>query len=246
MPGISITDLRFTYPGGGFGMSVGSLEIAAGEKFALLGPSGAGKTTLLRLMTGLLQADSGRVCLGGTELASLSEAARREFRLGAVGLVFQDFALMDYLTVEENILLPHAFRNKRCARSADKLTAKAREYQEDALVSPTADITLARVATHARTLAERLEINQHWQRLAGQLSQGERQRVAVARALAHRPRFLFADEPTASLDARRRGVVMDLLFNYIRETGAALVMVTHDTALIPLFECYARVEDFTK
>ncbi len=228
MSGISLQNLHFSYPGSSFRMQVAGLDVAPGKSFGLLGPSGAGKTTLLRLMTGLLQPQTGEVRLGDTALQTLSEAERRAFRLSEVGLVFQDFALLDYLTVEENILLPQRFRSR--ARQSVDMGAK--------------DHALASAAT-ARDLAERLEIGQHWQKLASQLSQGERQRVAIARALAHRPRFLFADEPTASLDATRRGRVMDLLMEYTGEQQACLVMVTHDTELMPLFPDHARVEDFT-
>jgi putative ABC transport system ATP-binding protein len=215
---ISITDLSFAYPGSSFRLRVESLAVAAGQSLALLGPSGVGKTTLLRLMTGLLQPHTGDVKLGAVSLSRLNETDRRAFRLNDVGLVFQDFALLDYLTVEENILLPQRFRKEH----SNAVTIQA-----------------------VRGLAERLEIDKHWRKLAGQLSQGERQRVAIARALAHRPRFLFTDEPTASLDAVRREVVMDLLQDYIRENQACLIMVTHDTELISRFPIHAKVEDYT-
>jgi len=215
---ISITDLSFAYPGSSFRLQVDSLTVAVGQSLALLGPSGVGKTTLLRLMTGLLQPNSGEVKLGAVSLSRLNETNRRAFRLNQVGLVFQDFALLDYLTVEENILLPQRF-------GKEPLTPAASQAM--------------------RGLAERLEIDKHWRKLAGQLSQGERQRVAIARALVHRPRYLFADEPTASLDAVRREVVMDLLQDYIQENEACLIMVTHDTELISRFPVHAKVEDFT-
>ncbi|MDZ4289861.1 MAG: ATP-binding cassette domain-containing protein, partial [Prosthecobacter sp.] len=193
-----------------------------------------GKTTLLRLMTGLLRPDAGDVRFGDTTLASLSETQRRTFRLQEVGLVFQDFALLDYLTVAENILLPQSFSSTKGARAL--LPA----------VPPDAAQRVPTSATdHARALADRLQISNHWHRLAGKLSQGERQRVAIARALAHRPRYVFADEPTASLDAARRRIVMDLLLDYTQETKACLIMVTHDPELVPHFPKNARVEDFT-
>lgn len=219
MPGLAIQDLRFSHPGSTFTLQVKELRVAPGAVFALLGPSGAGKTTLLRLMAGLLQPESGEVRLDETSLHILSEAARRAFRLSQIGMVFQDFALLDYLSVEENILLPHRFH--------------------------TAGQNRADLADHARSLAVQLGIERHWQQLAGRLSQGERQRVAIIRALAHRPRFLFADEPTASLDATRRGQVIELLTRYTCEQQATLILVTHDTDLIPLFPDHARVEDFT-
>jgi putative ABC transport system ATP-binding protein len=117
--------------------------------------------------------------------------------------VFQDFELLDYLSVEDNILLP--------ARLQGTLNASLRDV--------------------ARGLVERLEMAKHWKHLAGELSQGERQRVAVARALAHAPRAVLADEPTSSLDAKRRTLVMDLLTAYAKEKQAALVLVTHDAEL---------------
>jgi putative ABC transport system ATP-binding protein len=215
---ISITDLSFAYPGSSFRLQVDSLTVAVGQSLALLGPSGVGKTTLLRLMTGLLQPNSGEVKLGAVSLSRLNETNRRAFRLSEVGLVFQDFALLDYLTVEENILLPQRFGKEPLTPAASQAI---------------------------RGLAERLEIDKHWRKLAGQLSQGERQRVAIARALIHRPRYLFADEPTASLDAVRREVVMNLLQDYIQENEACLIMVTHDTELISRFPVHAKVEDFT-
>lgn len=213
---LTLQNIRFQYPGSVFCLGVKDLEVRAGEPLAILGPSGGGKTTLLRLMTGLLAPDAGEVICGEMKLTALSPDRQRRFRLQNCGLIFQDFALLDYLTVEENILLPSRFHPD-----------------------------LTSVAERARELAERLDIGLHWQRRSSLLSQGERQRVAIARALAHQPRYVFADEPTASLDASRRSRVMDLLLDYTRETQACLVMVTHDTELMPLFPQQLRVEDLT-
>ncbi|SKA88539.1 putative ABC transport system ATP-binding protein [Prosthecobacter debontii] len=213
---LALRDIQFRYPASDFQLAVKHLEVRAGEPLAILGPSGGGKTTILRLMTGLLSPDHGSVSCGDTQFSQLTATERRRFRLEKIGLVFQDFALLDYLTVEENILLPSQFQ-------PDDPTLRER----------------------ANGLAEQLEIAPHWHRLTGRLSQGERQRVAIARALVHRPAFVFADEPTASLDVRRRGVVMDLLLNYAREQQACLVVVTHDPELMPLFAQQLRVEDLT-
>lgn len=208
--------LRFRYPGGGFGLAFDRLELRAGEPLAVLGASGGGKTTLLRLLSGLLLPEAGQVRLdGGEPLGHLSTEARRTLRLRRMGLVFQDFALLDYLTVAENLLLPGRF-----------LGLEAEPARE-----------------RARQLAERLEIDAHWQQTAGRLSQGERQRVAVARALVHAPEFVFADEPTASLDPARRGRVMDLLLETSRAAGACLVVVTHDPEVADACPRRLRMEE---
>lgn len=216
--GLHVTDLRFAYPGDAFRLHVPKLEIAAGQTLALAGPSGAGKSTLVRLLTGLLTPTSGQVRLGDSQVDALSLEQRRAFRLRHVGLVFQDFALLDYLTVIENILLPHQFKG-----GAD-----------------------AEVRSRAQALAEHLQISQYLEKRVSRLSQGERQRVAVARALVHEPRFIFADEPTASLDPSRGRIVVDLMIEDARKRGACLVMVTHDPNLLPMFDQTVRMEDFLK
>ncbi|MFM7604993.1 MAG: ABC transporter ATP-binding protein, partial [Prosthecobacter sp.] len=175
------------------------------------------KTTLLRLMTGLLMPERGEVRLGGRCLNSMSREERRAFRLRHIGLVFQDFALLDYLTVEENILIPHHFGGT----------------------------TLATARANLPALLDRLQIDRYRHHRVSQLSQGERQRVAIARALAHEPPFLFADEPTASLDPARTQVVSDLLIEEAKRRQAALVVVTHDHTLLPRFDATRRMDDFS-
>ncbi len=213
--GLHVSDLRFAYSAEGFRVHVPQLELAAGKALALAGPSGAGKSTLLRLLTGLLTPTAGKVSLGAAQMDTMTHEARRAFRLQNIGLVFQDFALLDYLTVSENILLPHQFRG-------------------------TAD---AAVRTKMLDLTERLHIDRYLDKRVSHLSQGERQRVAVARALVHEPQFVFADEPTASLDPARGRIVVDMLLEDTRRRGACLVMVTHDPNLLPLFDQTVRMED---
>jgi putative ABC transport system ATP-binding protein len=194
-------NLRFRYPSGGFGLEFDRLELRAGEPLAVLGASGGGKTTLLRLLSGLLLPETGSVRLnGGEPLGSLSVEARRHLRLKRMGLVFQDFALLDYLTVAENLLLPSRFLSLESGPTEER----------------------------ARRLADQLEIGSHWLQPTSRLSQGERQRVAIARALVHAPDFIFADEPTAALDTARSSRVVNLLLEASRSTGACLVIVTHD------------------
>ena len=216
LSGLNVTDLHFAYSGEGFRVQVPRLNVSGGKALALAGPSGAGKSTLLRLFTGLLTPNAGKICLGSTQIDLLNHEQRRAFRLKHIGLVFQDFALLDYLTVTENILLPHQFRG---------------------------DVgTSARAKMHE--LTERLHIDQYVNKRVSQLSQGERQRVAVARALVHEPQFVFADEPTASLDPARGRIVVDMLLEDERQRGACLVMVTHDPNLLPMFDQTVRMEDF--
>ncbi len=213
--GLHVSDLRFAYSAEGFRVHVPQLELASGKALALAGPSGAGKSTLLRLLTGLLTPTAGKVSLGAAQMETMTHEARRAFRLQHIGLVFQDFALLDYLTVTENILLPHQFRG----------TANAA------------------VRTKMLDLTERLHIDRYLDKRVSHLSQGERQRVAVARALVHEPQFVFADEPTASLDPARGRIVVDMLLEDTRRRGACLVMVTHDPNLLPLFDQTVRMED---
>ena len=211
--GIFVSGLRFTYPHESFSIRVDALSVKAGETVAIVGPSGCGKSTLLRVMAGLLSPDAGRVIMGEREVHALSSAALRDFRLRQVGLVFQDFALLDYLTVEENVLLPMRLGGFEKAESVER----------------------------AHELIEQLDIAQHTKRLTREISQGERQRAAIARSLAHKPSFVFADEPTASLDAARRDKAGELLLAYARQNRSPLVLVTHDPALQERFD---RVVDF--
>ena len=215
---LSARDLHFAYARDGFALRVPSLDVRAGEAVGLGGPSGTGKTTLLKLLCGILTPERGSVRLDDAELPGLSATARRALRLTQCGLVFQDFALLDYLTVEQNVLLPLRLTGRLQAGHVQK----------------------------AQDMVERLEVGGHWKKLTGELSQGERQRVAIARALVHGPKVVLADEPTSSLDAKRRGLALDLLLHCTRETRAALVMVTHDTELFTRLDRVVNVEEWTK
>lgn len=212
---LEVQDLTFSYPSGEGTVSVRSLQVAAGESVALVGPSGAGKTTLLKLIAGILEPRSGTMSLEGVALRSLSPSARRELRLRRMGVVFQDFALLDYLTVGENLLLP-------------------------VMLGDFAEMTHR---VKARTLVDRLEVGGYWDKRSAELSQGERQRVAIARALVHDPILILADEPTASLDSRRKDIAASLMLADAKARGAALIMVTHDPELLPRFDRVVNLED---
>lgn len=214
---LSARDLLFAYARDGFTLRVPELNVIAGEALGLSGPSGTGKTTLLKLLCGILTPDSGTLRLNNEDMLRLTPSARRAARLSQCGLVFQDFALLDYLTVEQNVLLP--------LRLTGRLT---QEHTQQ-----------------ARAMVERLDIGRYWQKQTSELSQGERQRVAIARALVHRPKVVLADEPTSSLDGKRKVLAMDLLIHYTKEADAALVVVTHDTDLFTRLDRVVNVEDWT-
>jgi len=178
-----------------------SLAIGRAETVAVMGASGAGKSTLLALLAGLDEPTSGTVHLAGRDLTRLDEDGRAAVRARHVGFVFQSFHLVPSLTAVENVMLPLELAGRTDARAA-------------------ALEVLARVGLAARV--------GHYPR---QLSGGEQQRVAIARAFVTRPDVLFADEPTGNLDAATGETIMDLLFGLNAETGATLVLVTHDQAL---------------
>jgi putative ABC transport system ATP-binding protein len=202
---IRVRDLSFGYPHGGFELSVNKLEVAPGESVAVVGPSGCGKTTLLHLLAGILAPASGSVVVDGVEVSALGREDRQDFRALAVGLVFQEFELLEYLDVIDNVLLPYR------ASPALALDEAARQ--------------------RANELVEQVGLADKKNSFPGQLSQGERQRVAVCRSLVTMPKVLFGDEPTANLDADNRDHVMDALFRYSEDRAAPLVVVTHDPEL---------------
>ena len=178
-----------------------SLSVAPGEKVAVLGPSGSGKSSLISVAAGLERPTAGTVRLFGQDLGGLDEDGRARLRRGRAALVFQAFHLLPNMTAEENVSAPLEIAGRANA------TATARDW-------------LGRVG-----LAHRPGHYPH------QLSGGEQQRVALARALAVSPALLFADEPTGNLDDATANDVSDLMFDLLAQTGAALVMVTHDAGL---------------
>jgi len=203
-PILEIRDLRKTYRSGSHELTVlrdVNLTLGAGDTCAIIGPSGSGKTTLLGLCAGLDDATAGTVRLDGQALETLDEDARAALRNRLVGFVFQNFQLIPTLSAIENVLVPLELRGE-IGREKDA-----------------AEI-LAQVG-----LADRLE---HYPL---QLSGGEQQRVALARAFIHRPKILFADEPTGNLDAETSEPIVEMLFRLNREAGTALVLVTHDPVL---------------
>ena len=212
---IDIEALEFHYPQGEFRLSIPRLSVARGEKVAVIGPSGSGKTTLLNLVAGISTPRQGTVTVADQVVSASSDAGRRDFRITNIGFVFQDFELLDYLSVLDNILHPYRI-------------TRALELN-------------ARVQQRAIELANDLGIGDKLKRYSGELSQGEKQRAAICRALLPRPQLILADEATGNLDPRNKGRILDLLFENIEAHGASLLAVTHDHELLPRFD---RVIDF--
>jgi putative ABC transport system ATP-binding protein len=190
-----------------------SLTVGAGERVAVVGPSGSGKSSLIAVAAGLERPTGGEVKLFGQDLGRLGEDGRARLRRSRVSLVFQAFHLLPNMTAEENVAAPLEIARKAAAGKT------ARDW-------------LDRVGLSARLT--------HYPH---QLSGGEQQRVALARALAAQPALLFADEPTGNLDAANAAAVAELIFKLTAETGAALVMVTHDTALAARADRVATMAD---
>jgi putative ABC transport system ATP-binding protein len=212
---IEIRDLEFHYPESDFALRVPALGVGTSERVAVIGPSGSGKTTLLNLLAGIVTADAGEIRVDGVDLVGLDDAHRRDFRISRIGFVFQNFELLDYLSVLDNILHPY-----RITRA----------------------LTLDRaVRERACALAEDLGIGNKLARFPANLSQGERQRAAICRALLPGPRLVLADEATGNLDPANKTRILDLLFRSAKAHGATVLAVTHDHGLLERFD---RVVDF--
>ncbi len=214
---IDASALRFRWPGSREDcLAIDHLHIDAGCSVFLHGPSGSGKSTLLGLLAGVLLPSRGQIRLLGTDWAALSGARRDAFRADHVGYIFQQFNLLPYLSVLDNVLLPCRFSALRRQR-ADAAAGSARAG---------AEALLQRVGL-GRAL---------WERPAARLSVGQQQRVAAARALLGRPELVIADEPTSALDAALRDSFMALLLQLCRDAGSTLVFVSHDERLAVQFD----------
>lgn len=205
----------------GYGTSpllrISSLTIEAGRSMAIIGPSGSGKTTLLSLIAGILVPQSGALNISGINICALSDAERRRFRSRSIGFVFQDFCLIPYLTVLDNILHPYRIGDQKLSDAARR---------------------------SAQALAGSLGLGDKLGRYPEALSQGERQRVAIARALVTEPSLILADEPTGNLDVHTKQVCLDLLLENARARQATLLMVTHDTGLLGQFDQVMDISDY--
>ncbi len=197
-------------------LNIKAFELAEGDQVVLMGRSGCGKTTLLHVIAGISRPDTGSVRIDGCDITQLSEAGRDRFRADKIGYVFQTFNLLPGFSALENVLLGMSFAGK----GTD--------------------------ASRARDLLERVGLQHRMSHRPGMLSVGEQQRVAVARALANRPKLLLADEPTANVDSAHQQQIVDLIRQTCREEEVALLMVTHTPEVAEQFDRVERLEDFNQ
>ena len=225
LPAIDISGLRFSWRDGHDPvLSIDGLQIERGERVFIEGPSGSGKSTLLSLIAGVVTPQQGTIYVNGVHLNALSGADRDRFRADHIGFIYQMFNLIPYLSVIENVTLPCRFSLHRRKRAG----GNGRLFEEQAL------LLLRKLGMDGADVLDKP---------ATELSVGQQQRVAAARALIGSPELLIADEPTSSLDADRRGSFMQLLFNECERQETTLVLVSHDTTLENLFDRTIRLSD---
>lgn len=202
---IEVENLHKAYPQPGSGtlsvLAGAGFSLAAGTTLAITGQSGSGKSTLIALLAGLDTPDSGRILINGQDLAVMNETRRTRFRAEYIGIVFQQFHLLPHLTAEENISLPLELAGRHSSRE------------------------------HTGRLLEKVGLGTRGRHLPGQLSGGECQRLALARALVVEPVVLLADEPTGNLDVTTGRDVSDLLFELVDREKMTMIVVTHNPEL---------------
>jgi putative ABC transport system ATP-binding protein len=221
---IDIEGLTFAWNDGVPVLDIPRFEVRRGERVFLRGPSGSGKSTLLGIVSGVLRPGRGRVSVLGEDLGLLTGGGRDEFRAAHIGLVFQMFNLLPFLSVMDNVLLPARFSAVRRRRAQPDPATEARRLLDE--------LGIAATRSPARLVTE--------------LSIGQQQRVAVARALLGRPELVIADEPTSALDSDSRNAFLRLLMAECAATGAALLFVSHDTALGGLFDRQLSIDDVNR
>ena len=222
-PVLKLRQVFFRWPGrSSFSLSLADLTVSYGEKLLLLGASGTGKSTLLSVISGTLLPDQGSVEIAKTEITNLSASARDRFRAEQLGVIFQQFNLLPFGSVADNILLPLRFAPIRRNRVKD---AKSEVARLCAALGLPVDIGREK---------------------ASSLSVGQQQRVAVARALIGHPPLIIADEPTSALDINSQDAFLDLLFTQAQTQGTSIVMVSHDERLGPRFDRILHMEEIAE
>ncbi len=210
---VEIDGLRFGWHGQPALLDIPRLSVEAGEKVFLHGPSGSGKSTLLALLAGVMLPSAGTIRLDGEDVAHMGAARRDTWRADHLGFVFQQFNLLPWLSVMDNVLLPLRFSAERRKRLQDTPASEAGRLLQDLGLPPAL-----------------------WTQRAAALSIGQQQRVAVARALLGRPPLLIADEPTSALDADAQQAFLQLMFSECAQHGSAVLFVSHDLRLCDHFD----------
>jgi len=221
---LTISHLQHSYDGRGLVLDVPSFQLKRGEMLFLHGPSGSGKTTMLSLLTGILPIQKGHIKILGHALEKQSSSERDALRAVHMGYIFQVFNLLPFLSVLENILLPVEMNQTRAQRLGASGSADG----------------------EARRLAEKLGIAHLLDAKAGQLSVGQQQRVAAARALIGHPDLIVADEPTSALDSDLRESFLNTLFEQCRAQNSSVLFVSHDRSLMPLFDRTVALAEINK
>ena len=214
---LELSNIQFTYEDQGFELNIPQMQIKPGESVALVGPSGSGKTTLLNLIAGIISPDKGCIQLNDDNMTTLNNHQRRLYRLRHIGMIFQAFELLDYLNVRDNILL-------------------------QARLCPGVSIDQS-IKDKASAIAVILGLGDKLSRNINALSQGERQRVAVCRALLLKPALVLADEPTGNLDPENKQAVLEQLITVCKQQQCILLTVTHDHSLLPNFDRVINMVD---
>lgn len=215
---ITLENIFFQYPDAEFQLGIEHLSFRQSSKTAIIGTSGYGKTTMLNLIAGIIHPQKGQVIINEQTINFLNDTERRNFRIQNIGFIFQDFKLIPYLNVMDNILLPY--------RINSSIQINRDTFQT------------------AVDIAEELGIQGKMKKYPSKLSQGERQRVAICRALLNRPSIILADEPTGNLDPENKKKIMEILFSAVEKFKATLITVTHDHDMLKGFDDIVDFKNF--
>ena len=207
---LEIRDLYFQYPVSDFKIEISDIKITQGSKIAISGKSGSGKTTLIHLISGILKPQSGKILFYDESITDMNDKEIRRHRISNIGFIFQEFELLEYLNVMDNLILPYKI-NKSLVLDAE-------------------------IKDKAKEIANRIGIGNKLDQHPKQLSGGERQRLAIARALITSPPLIIADEPTVNLDEKTSKIVMDEITDQVSYTNSTLIMISHNNELISSFD----------
>ena len=207
---LQISDLHFQYPASDFKIEISNIKITQGSKIAISGKSGSGKTTLIHLISGILKPQSGEILFFDKSITDMNDKEIRKHRISNIGFIFQEFELLDYLNVMDNLILPYKIN-------------KSLSLDEE-------------IKNKAKEIANRIGIGNKLDQHPKQLSGGERQRLAIARALITSPPLIIADEPTGNLDDKTSNIVMDEITDQVSYTNSTLIMISHNNELISSFD----------